>query len=87
MLQCYNINVGCVVDAHDYSVGSGNDGDQGKHVFVNLWDARLGLTSVYGADVNKFDLKNYSSFRPISLWQCSAEVFGGEEIDVSTYST
>ena len=49
MSQSYNISVECVADAHDDSVGSGGDGDQGKHVFVKVREARrLVLTSLYG---------------------------------------
>ena len=80
MSQSYNISVECVADAHDDSVGSGGDGDQGKHVFVKVREARrLVLTSLYGTLMvstnKKIDWKNYSSFRPFSLsslclWQC-----------------
>ena len=75
MSQSYNISVECVADAHDDSVGSGGDGDQGKHVFVKVREARrLVLTSVYGTlmvSTNKKSLiGQIIQVSVLCLWQC-----------------
>ena len=75
MSQSYNISVECVADAHDDSVGSGGDGDQGKHVFVKVREARrLVLTSLYGTlmvSTNKKSLiGQIIQVSALCLWQC-----------------